>query len=159
MWASFAVRKGVPTDTGVKRLAIRTHDHSRKEALMTGRIESGYGAGDLKKWDSGSCEIIKYSISHIAIDFKGRKIKGIYHLVNTGLKDKKYEGKQYWLFKGKIKTESCGMISRVPHTWGDEVERNEIDDYSKKLPWSNTNSTVGKPLYKSLSSEDEQEEP
>jgi bifunctional non-homologous end joining protein LigD len=102
MWASFAVRKGVPTETGVKRLAIRTHDHSRKEALMTGKIESGYGAGDLKKWDGGSCKIIKYSVAHIAIDFKGRKVKGVYHLVNTGLKDRKYEGNQYWLFKGKV---------------------------------------------------------
>jgi len=50
-WASFAVRKGVPLESGQKVLAIRTHDHSDEEALFLGTIESGYGAGKLSKWD------------------------------------------------------------------------------------------------------------
>lgn len=100
-WASFAVRKGVPTQSGQKVLAVRTHDHSRKEALMTGEIKSGYGAGKLKKWDSGKCDILKYKTSSISIEFKGSKVKGLYHLVSTGVIDKKFDGKQYLLFKGK----------------------------------------------------------
>ena len=101
-WASFAVRKGVPTLPGQKVLAVRTHDHTRQEALFTGEIKQGYGAGKLTKWDGGSCDIIKYGTGHIAIDFKGSKVKGIYHFISTGVIDKDYKKQQYMLFKGKI---------------------------------------------------------
>ena len=100
-WASFAVRKGVPTEKGKKVLAVRTHDHSRKEALMTGTIKKGYGAGKLKKWDGGKCDILKYKPSSMSLIFKGRKVKGLYHLVSTGVMDKNFDGKQYLLFKGR----------------------------------------------------------
>ena len=106
-WASFAVRKGVSTEVGKKVLAVKTHDHSKKEALMIGTIEKGYGAGTLKKWDDGSCTIIKYHPSHIVVEFKGRKIKGIYHFINLAMNKsvtgKEFRGQQYWLFKGKLK--------------------------------------------------------
>lgn len=102
-WASFAVRKGVPTQPGKKVLAVRTHDHSEKEALITGTIKSGYGAGTLKEWDRGDCIIHKYTPSHIVVEFKGKKVKGIYHLVSTGVMNKKeYKKKQYLLFKGRL---------------------------------------------------------
>ena len=106
-WASFAIRKGVSTEVGKKVLAIRTNDHSREEALMVGTIEKGYGAGVLKKWDSGSCTIIKYHPSHMVVEFNGNKIKGIYHLINLAMNKKitkqEFKGQQYWLFKGKLK--------------------------------------------------------
>ena len=51
-WISFAVRKGVPTETGVKVLAVRTHDHDEKEALFLGTIKDGYGAGKLTKFEA-----------------------------------------------------------------------------------------------------------
>jgi len=100
-WASFAVRKGIPLEYGKKVLAIKTTDHSPEEAEFVGKIESGYGAGELKKWDDGPCDIIKYSDNHIVIDFKGHKVKGIYHLINTGTMNKSDKGKSYLLFKGK----------------------------------------------------------
>ena len=100
MWASFAVRKGVPTNPGQKVLAVRTTDHTRKEALLTGYIEDGYGAGDLKKWDGGNCIIIKYSDSHISIDFNGSKVKGTYHFIST-VKAGDKDSKSYFLFKSK----------------------------------------------------------
>jgi hypothetical protein len=103
-WASFAVRKGVPLKPGIRVLAIKTHNHSKKEALFIGTIESGYGAGTLKKWDGGSCDILKYSSAHITVEFKGSKVKGIYHLVSLVVMKKKKESiKKYFLFKGKIK--------------------------------------------------------
>ena len=37
-WASFACRKEIPTKPGQKILAVRTHDHSQKEALFIGKI-------------------------------------------------------------------------------------------------------------------------
>jgi len=103
MWASFACRKKIPLITGPKILASRTKDHTEKEALFIGKIESGYGAGTLKKWDGGSCIIERFLPSHIVINFKGSKMKGIYHLIATKTiyKEKGTEG-SYLLFKGKI---------------------------------------------------------
>jgi len=100
MWDSYAVRKGVPTEPGKKVLAVKTTLHSRKEALMTGYIEDGYGAGKLTKWDGGKCIIIKYSDSHIAIDFQGSKVKGTYHFIST-VKAGDKDSKSYFLFKSK----------------------------------------------------------
>jgi len=102
LWMSFAVRKGIPLQPGKKVLAVRTHDHKEDEALFLGKLESGYGAGTLKKWDDGDCIIHKFSPGHILIEFKGRKVKGFYHLISTGVMDKKeYKSQQYMLFKGK----------------------------------------------------------
>jgi len=102
LWISFAVRKGVPEKAGEKVLAVRTHDHSEEEALFLGKLESGYGAGTLTKYDDGKCIIEKFKSSHMIIDFKGKKIKGVYHLINVGLfdKSKKYKHQQYIIFKG-----------------------------------------------------------
>lgn len=103
LWASFAVRKGVPTDPGKKVLAIRTHDHTTKEALFVGVIDDGYGAGKLKKWDDGSCEIEMFKPSHIVIRFFGKKVKGLYHMISIGvIKKQNFKKKQFMLFKSKI---------------------------------------------------------
>jgi len=140
VWASFAVRKGIPLKPGKKVLAVRTHDHTEKEALFLGTIKTGYGAGRLKKWDDGQCIIHKYKPGHILIEFKGRKVKGFYHLISTGVMNRKdYKAQQYMLFKGKILNESCGMASRIPSGGiADEVEESPSELTSKKLPWSNT---------------------
>ena len=154
-WMSFAVRKGVPEKPGTKVLAVRTHDHDRKEALFTGEIKEGYGAGKLTKWDGGSCIIHKYGISHMFIEFKGSKVKGMYHLVSTGVIDKDYKKQTYMLFKGKVVSEGfvldpiggdseaggggCGMISRVPAGDTQEVEISDEDadkQQTKPLSWA-----------------------
>ena len=102
LWMSFAVRKGVPLKTGSKVLAVRTHDHTKKEAIFTGTIKAGeYGAGKLTKWDGGSCTLVKFSPASINIDFKGSKVKGTYHLINIGVIKRDYKKQHYWLFKGK----------------------------------------------------------
>jgi len=128
-WASFAVPKGVPTEPGKKVTAIKTTIHTEKDALLTGKIEQGYGAGTLKKWDSGSCNIIKYSDRHMVIDFGGSKVKGIYHLISTGVIDKDYNKPTYLLFKGKMVSEGCGMISRIPSRGiSSDVEEGQAED-------------------------------
>ncbi len=98
MWASFAVPKSVPTDTGTKALAIRTTDHTKKDALLTGVLSSGYGAGKFTMHDRGSCEILKYTDKHISIKLNGSKFKGTYHLFRTPTVSKQ---KEYFLFKGR----------------------------------------------------------
>lgn len=142
MWASFAVRKGVPLKPGTKVLAVRTHDHKRDEALLTGKIESGYGAGTFKEWDRGKCKIHKYSPAHMAIEFQGKKVKGLYHLVDVGVVDKEFKGKQYFLFKGKSVNEG-GMISRIPSGGeGEDVEQGYAYQTGKRLPWSKAKKSI-----------------
>lgn len=163
MWASFAVRKGVPLSTGKKVLAVRTNDHTRQEALFTGTIKAGeYGAGTLKKWDGGSCIILKYSKTSMTIDFKGSKVKGIYHFVSTGVIDKDFKKPTFMLFKSSKLAEvlmvkegtddsggSCGMNSRVPPGDTQEIEMDDETadkQQTKKLQWaletSNKNTQI-----------------
>jgi bifunctional non-homologous end joining protein LigD len=101
-WASFAIRKGIPTQPGTKVLAMRTNDHSESEALFLGTIPSGeYGAGELIKWDDGSCEVLKYTSPHITINFKGNKVNGLYHFINLGVVHRNYKEKSYLFFKSR----------------------------------------------------------
>jgi hypothetical protein len=158
MWASFAVRKGVPLEEGVKVLAIRTEDHSEKGALLTGKIGSGYGKGRLTKWDWGYCDVEKYSTTHIVLNCRGNKVKGIYHLLNTRYtltKVSDSEDKQsYMLFKGKVVKEVAdmmggGMSSRNPPAETEEVEVNDDiadKEQKKSLPWSKGGNNIVKTL-------------
>ena len=104
-WASYAVPKGVPDKPGYKVLAIRTHDHTEKEALFIGDIPPGeYGSGTLTIFDEGLCKLEKFSSAHIIITFQGSKLKGIYHLVSIGnISREKFKQRQYLLFKSKVK--------------------------------------------------------
>jgi DNA ligase D-like protein (predicted 3'-phosphoesterase) len=98
MWASWAVRKGVPTKPGEKVLAVRQPDHSRKDALIKGELKSGYGAGAFKHLEKAPCDITIWDeLKHIRVDFKGRKFKGTYHLIKMPRM-----GKDSWLlFKSR----------------------------------------------------------
>jgi len=162
IWASFAVRKGVPEKPGVKVLAVRTHDHDEKEALFLGTIKDGYGAGKLTKFDDGKCIIHKYKSSHIIVELKGRKIKGIYHLINTGVFNRKdYKKQQYMLFKGNPLKEEKSIWGPVfdeknvslrysdlmglrSNIWSSDLETDEESadlQQTKHLDWS-----VSKPV-------------
>lgn len=107
LWASFATPKGkdFPPDSNEKITLIRTHDHTEDEAKFTGHIESGYGAGDLKKVDGGKCDVKKFSERHIIVEFNGSKLKGIYQFVNVSTfdKSKKEPDKRFMFFKSKKK--------------------------------------------------------
>jgi bifunctional non-homologous end joining protein LigD len=106
-WDSFAIPSGIPETRGKKVLMIRTPIHSEEDALFVGKIPEGlYGAGTLKKYDEGECIIEKNTDKHIVLNFYGKKIKGIYHIIFMG--NKKTGGKtqkQYILFKSGIKVE------------------------------------------------------
>lgn len=140
LWMSFAVRKGIPLNPGQKVLAVRTHDHTKDEALFLGKLESGYGAGTLKKWDDGDCVIHKFKPGHILIEFKGRKVKGFYHLISTGVMNRKeFKNQQYMLFKGKTLNEWMGMVNLTPPYPTEDLDE-DID--GPKLPWSKKKYSV-----------------
>lgn len=101
LWASFAVPKGVPMVTGEKVLAVRTTDHTKEDALLSGTLSSGYGAGKFTIKDRGSCDIIKYTDKHISIKLNGRIFKGTYHLFEIRDSRVASKQKQYFLFKGR----------------------------------------------------------
>jgi bifunctional non-homologous end joining protein LigD len=85
---SWAVPKGPPIDSGIKRLAVQVEDHPLSYFGFEGIIPEGYGAGEVKVWDKGFYilevrEPMKY---HVIL--KGRKLKGDYRLIN--FKDKNW---------------------------------------------------------------------
>ncbi len=86
---SWAVPKGVPTDLGVKRLAVEVEDHPLSYYGFEGTIPEGqYGAGIVKVWDKGQyiLELRERRKYHILL--RGRKLKGDYRLIN--FKDKNW---------------------------------------------------------------------
>jgi len=100
-WDSYAIRKGIPSGNE-KRMAIKTTIHSEPEALFTGKVESGYGAGIITKADFGSCDILRYEPEkHIVIKFNGSKLKGTFHFINMA-RIGRGEKNQYLFFKGKM---------------------------------------------------------
>lgn len=75
---SWAVPKGPPLDTDVNRLAVQTEDHPIEYAEFEGTIPKGqYGAGTVKIWDIGTCEIEKWRDREIIAVLRGRDGGGL----------------------------------------------------------------------------------
>ena len=95
---SWAVPKGPPLETDKNRLAVQTEDHPIEYAEFEGTIPKGqYGAGTVKIWDIGTCEVEKWRANEIIVVLHGRGDGGLggiprrYALIRT-------EGKN-WLLK------------------------------------------------------------
>lgn len=99
---SWAVPKGPSLNPEQKRLAIQVEDHPMDYQDFEGIIPSGnYGAGTVILWDKGFYEIEEdenakkkntekaaeqqWKKGHLMIRFKGKKLKGLFHLIR--LKD------------------------------------------------------------------------
>lgn len=92
---SWAVPKGLSTDTHEKRLAIQTEDHPLDYSSFEGVIPEGeYGAGAVIQWDRGTYENIKKGQNgeiipldeclkkgKIEVKLHGQKLTGGYALV------------------------------------------------------------------------------
>lgn len=129
--ASWAVPKGLSTVPNEKHLAIRTEDHPLDYADFEGVIPEGqYGGGTVMVWDIGEYEPIIESEEHkkttqealnngaLKFTLKGKKLKGGYVLVRTGIR----QGKEQWLIfklddeyadarRNPIKTEPNSILS------------------------------------------------
>jgi len=86
---SWAVPKGPPETSGVKRLAVAVDDHALDYIDFEGAIAEGqYGAGKVEIWDKGTFDLEKRTETTIAVVFHGGKLKGDYRLIRT--KDKNW---------------------------------------------------------------------
>lgn len=90
---SWAVPKGVPTEKGVKRLAVEVKDHALEFGNFEGTIPEGeYGAGTVEIWDRGTSEVEEWLPDRIVFKLDGARLKGRYCLVRF-----KRPGKREWL--------------------------------------------------------------
>ena len=89
---SWAVQKQ-PSNSGVKRLAVRVEDHPIDYAKFEGDIPAGeYGAGKVEIWDSGTWLPESIEKDKIVFEIKGKKLKGHFALIKLANSDKN------WLF-------------------------------------------------------------
>lgn len=83
--ASWAVPKGLPTDTQTNRLAVPTEDHPLDYASFEGEIPKGeYGAGQVLIWDRGTYELEKWNDREVMVVLHGSRVSGRYVLFRTG---------------------------------------------------------------------------
>jgi DNA ligase D-like protein (predicted 3'-phosphoesterase) len=74
---SWAVPKGLPEASGVKRLAVEVEDHELSFADFEGTIPKGhYDAGMIRIWDKGEYELKEWSHDRIMFTLVGKRVKG-----------------------------------------------------------------------------------
>ena len=88
---SWAVPKGPPLESGVRRLAVQVEDHPIDYIDFAGEIPQGeYGAGSVEIWDKGEFDLEKETADRLEFLLRGKKLSGSYVLIRT-------DGKN-WLF-------------------------------------------------------------
>ena len=81
---SWAVPKGPPTESGIRRLAIQVNDHPLSYIDFEGDIAEGlYGAGKVEIWDKGEYELQQKEPDLLAFTLHGDRLQGKYALVHT----------------------------------------------------------------------------
>jgi DNA ligase D-like protein (predicted 3'-phosphoesterase) len=86
---SWAVPKGPPETSGVKRLAVAVDDHALDHIDFEGTIPEGqYGAGKVEIWDKGTFDLTNRTEAAISLVFHGKRFEGDYHLIR--IKDKNW---------------------------------------------------------------------
>jgi len=78
---SWAVPKGMPEASGVKRLAVEVEDHDIDYATFEGTIPEGYGAGKVEIWDAGTFIDEGWGSDKITVRFNGRRLSGRYSII------------------------------------------------------------------------------
>ena len=85
---SWAVPKGLPTESGIRRLAVQVDDHPVSYIDFEGEIAEGlYGAGKVEIWDSGEYELQQNEPDLLAFTLHGDELEGEYALVHTDAKN------------------------------------------------------------------------
>jgi DNA ligase D-like protein (predicted 3'-phosphoesterase) len=82
VFKSWAVPKGLPERTGLKRLAVQVEDHALDFGQFEGAIPAGeYGAGRVTIWDHGTYELAEWAADYIAFTLSGSRVAGRFALV------------------------------------------------------------------------------
>jgi bifunctional non-homologous end joining protein LigD len=85
---SWAVPKGLPTDTKTNRLAVQTEDHPLEYATFEGTIGTGqYGGGKVTIWDHGTYALEKWTDTEVKFVLDGERVQGRFVLFHTGGKN------------------------------------------------------------------------
>ncbi len=93
---SWAVPKGVPTEKGIKRLAVTTEDHPVAYLDFAGEIPEGeYGAGTVEIWDTGTFELLNREEDRYEFTLQGNILIGTYILIHPT----KFKASNWLLFK------------------------------------------------------------
>ena len=97
---SWAVTRGPSLDPAQKRLAVRTEDHPLAYGSFEGVIPSGYGAGTVLLWDTGTWETegdIDAALEKGVLKFElhGRRLRGGWALIR--MKAKRRADRENWL--------------------------------------------------------------
>ncbi len=81
---SWAVPKGVPEETGTKRLAVEVEDHPIEYLTFHGIIAEGqYGAGTVEIWDEGHFALVERNEGMYQVILMGKRLRGLYILIRT----------------------------------------------------------------------------
>jgi DNA ligase D-like protein (predicted 3'-phosphoesterase) len=95
---SWAIPKGVPEMSGIRRLAIETEDHPLEYGEFEGTIPEGeYGAGTVKIWDQGSYELKIWREDKIEFFLRGERLNGMYVLIKLKKYNQKPRTHKEWL--------------------------------------------------------------
>ena len=91
---SWAVPKGIPTDTTKNRLAIRVEDHDMPHLDLVDEtpVEGVPGAVKKSIWDSGTYEVEQSDDEMVIVVFQGERLEGRYAIFRTGGKTGSYTG-------------------------------------------------------------------
>jgi bifunctional non-homologous end joining protein LigD len=78
---SFAVPNGLPEEPKDNRLAVHTEDHPLEYLEFEGEIPKGsYGAGNMRVWDRGTYDVLKWEPRKIEVVLHGERVQGRYAL-------------------------------------------------------------------------------
>jgi len=86
--ASWAIPNGIPEDPRRNRKAVHVEDHPLEYIDFHGTIPSGYGAGEVMIWDSGTYACEKWLPHRVIVTFEGEKLNGRYALFKAGRTEK-----------------------------------------------------------------------
>ena len=92
---SWAVPRGPPEESGLRRLAVEVEDHPVDYISFEGTIPQGnYGAGSVKIWDKGTFRLKIRTDDMYEFWLNGKRLKGKYALV-------RFKQKNWLFFKTK----------------------------------------------------------
>lgn len=135
---SWAIPKGPSMNPRDKRLAIMVEDHPLDYKDFKGVIPEGYGAGIVEIWDRGIYEVenkqdhrddeslmrMALAAGHVSVILKGKKLKGQFALVRTGIKDADswllIKHRDHYAVKGKYE---CDKLTPASSPINKELEK------------------------------------